>query len=154
MVVFDPVSLTVRNAVDQKHRNTMPGCRRKMSKTDIGEFLHTCLLCLHLDNVLIQDHAVPKEHVDLQSLILQEDHHFIRDLQDILSDKKSPLNVSEIQACKDILKAHRARTEDTHPAETLSRNVAAANLEKEELDLLLKQMEHLSQIIFSVFHHH
>lgn len=62
-------------------------------------------------------------------------------LQDILSDKKSPLNVSEIQACKDILKAHRARTEDSNPSEAVSRNVAAANLEKEELDILLKQME-------------
>ena len=142
MFVFDSVTLIVRIAVDQKHRNSMPGCRRKMTKTDISEFLHICLLCLHLENVLIQDHAVPKEHVDLQSLVLQDDHHFIRDLQDILSDKKSPLNVSEIQACKDILKAHRARTEDSNPSEAVSRNVAAANLEKEELDILLKQMEH------------
>lgn len=59
-----------------------------------------------------------------------------------MHDKKSPLNVSEIQACKDILKAHRARTEDSNPSEAVSRNVAAANLEKEELDILLKQMEH------------
>ena len=60
-----------------------------------------------------------------------------------MHDKKSPLNVSEIQACKDIFeKPTGPETEDSNPSEAVSRNVAAANLEKEELDILLKQMEH------------
>ena len=124
------------------YEEKMVQLRRKYSSKDVEAALLQAQLCCSLESSLMNDHNVSKELLDIKTRFVEGDIHLQTELQAAIAEKNGQWNFGDMDAVKDILKKHRAAQEQGHAEQAVSRNIAATQLEKEEFQLLQKQIEY------------
>ena len=131
---------TVCHAHDQK----CPEARQKLSKQKFEEIVQQAQLVSDIQRSLVEDMGVPMDNtMCLTEAFKCGDMSFTLELDSALSEKDKQWDCSKVTLVQDILRKHRSEQDQKCPMEVCNRNIAATNLEKEEFELVLKQMEHL-----------
>lgn len=125
---------------DQK----MPETRCKINRATFEGYVFEAQLVVSVRRQMVEEMGIPPEAADS---ILQQfeagDNHLKLELESAIQEKAKSWNPASMALVEKIVKQHRADSETLMVVEVANRNLAAAQLEKEELDLLCKQITHL-----------
>lgn len=127
------------------HDEKMPEARTKVSKAVMEEFLLHAQIVVDVQRALVDDMGVPK---DLAQSVVDSfktgDITLRLELENALSEKDKAWQCAQLTQVQEILRKHRGQQEFQFPVEAANRNIAATKLEREEFELMLKQIEPLS----------
>lgn len=123
--------------------------RQKMSKQKFEEMVQQAQVVKDIERSLVEDMGVPMDKTTCLSEAFKcGDMSLTLELDHALAEKDKKWECSQITLVQDILRKHRSEQDEKCPMEICNRNIAATNLEKEEFELVLKQMEHLGLFLF------
>ena len=122
-------------AITHFHTNKSVEARCKLGKNLVEEFVQQAQVIVEVNRILVEDLGVPIDDTQLiTTSFLEGDTTLKLELDSSINEKLKTWGPAELTLVQ------------TVPMETANRNIAAANLEKEEFQLLLKQIEQLRSI--------
>ena len=126
--------------VDAQHQEKLPALRYKLTKEALLEAAQMSALVLSVTDELKEKHGVASDKV--KSQFLKDDRHLIGELHVALHEKASSWEVGQLSIIKQILQEHNMSVEKHHPQS--ERSIRAAELEKEEFNLMMATWELLT----------
>ena len=146
--VSEPGLLLALETLCVAHDNKMPEARTKITKAIMEECVLQAQVMVDVQRALVDDLGVPKDMThSLMDSFRNGDISLRLELENAVSEKDKAWTCAQLTQVQDILRKHRGQQEQQFPVESGNRNIAATKLEREEFDLLLKQIESLSSIL-------
>ena len=132
------------DAICRAYDAKSPETRMRLSKPAMEEVVYQAQLVVSIQQTLVEDMGVPLElATGIQESFLIGDVSLKLELESAISEKPKNFNIATLTSVTEILRKHRGKTEAQLAVGISSRNIAAANLEKEEFQLVIQQMEYL-----------
>ena len=137
----DGVALMV-DAICTQQEERLPVARRKLSKDELEEGVQHAQMVLWMEQS-VTDMGIPSSQVTFRQDFINRDHHLVLEVAIAVSEKSNRFDVAEMSCVQKLLKAHRADAHAALGTQVDSHKIQAANLEKEEMDLVMKSIESL-----------
>ena len=140
LTVSNESFILMMKTVDAAHHERLPALRTKLPKDAMLDAAQLAYLALAVTEQLKEKHGVSSDKI-VQAHI-NGDVHLSGELHLALHEKSSAWEIRSLSIVKEILREHNMSIEKLHPQS--QRTVKAAELEKEEFDVLLATWEFLA----------
>ena len=147
-VTGDGVFLMV-DAICTQQEERLPVARRKVGKDELEEGVLHAQMVLWMEQAVIEM-GIPSSQVTFREDFIKHDHHLLLEVATAVSEKSTKFDLAEMSCVQKLLKAHRADAHAALGTQVDSHKIQAANLEKEEMDLVMKSIESLGLCLVSV----
>ena len=130
--------------IDFQHSEKLREMRFKLSKDSMAEAAQLAAMACSVTSELKQQFGIDSSI--LQDGFLEDDRHFVSELQLAIGEKSSKFEIGSLTIVKSILKQHQVDVDKR--GDGSSRNIKAAELENEEFDLMMKTWQLLGNFSF------
>ena len=140
LTITGPAVTLMVEALCHQQEERLKETRRKKTKEEIEDTAQKAQFVLWLKQATMET-GVPAEKINYEQAFRDGDHHFMLELTSALTEKSAKFNFAELTVVQAVMKQHKSESSNALAPEAHARQIAAANLEKEEMDLLLKSVQ-------------